>query len=162
MNYGSLSNDMPLAHVSSGWFVGNKPAVRDQNFDRADHAFRVADGSGAVDTDISRGDGQLVPSLQPVEQELRGILVRWFGRRFGWSAVRESIEDAGHSHCPFRWKMWALGLEYHQCEVCHGLRAFQNFPRERRAGERPREIFGGHFDRKTSSQKMAPLRRVSL
>ena len=77
--------------------------------------------------DFSRADGWFVPRLEPVEEQLRGILVRWFGRRFGWPAVRESIEDAGHSHCPFRWKMWTLGLEYQKidAEVRHELGPFK-------------------------------------
>jgi len=95
MNYGP-SNNLPYTPVVPARFAGDEPAVPDQNLDRIDRALPIPDGAGAVDTDLSRADGGLAPALHPVEQELCGILVRWFGRRFGWSSFAESFKEVDH------------------------------------------------------------------
>jgi hypothetical protein len=43
---------------------GNEPATIDQNFGRADGALSIADGLGAVDMDVARGDGRRAAGLR--------------------------------------------------------------------------------------------------
>jgi len=80
-------------HVAPVRLEGNKPAAIDKSLGRVDRAFPIPDGVGAVDMDIARADGGLGPVLEPVEQFLCGILVRWFDPLFGRPSSSESFEQ---------------------------------------------------------------------
>ena len=107
---GRLADDLPSTPVALICLEGNEPAVFLQNSGRLVSVLLFPGGAGSVHQDFPRADGWFVPRLEPVEEQLRGILMRWFGRRFGRPALREAVEDAGHGHCPFPLEDGGVGL----------------------------------------------------
>jgi len=90
---GRLADDLPSTPVALICLEGNEPAVFLQNSGRVVSVLLFPGGAGSVHQDFSRADGWFVPRLEPVEELLCGILVRWFGHRFGWPVVRKSFEQ---------------------------------------------------------------------
>src|SRR5215831_5936567 len=79
MNYG-FSNNLPFAHVAPARFVGDEPAMPNQNSGQVNRSLPIPDGAGTVHVDISRANGGFGPVLEPVEQPLCGQeLLRQFG-----------------------------------------------------------------------------------
>src|SRR5262249_48044749 len=71
-------NNLPFVHIFSAWFEGGQPTVSDQGFGCIENSLLTSEVLWSENTDLSRRDGWFGPSLQPVEQQLCGILVRLF------------------------------------------------------------------------------------
>ena len=95
-------NNLPLFHIASVHFEGDKPAVFGQNFGQVDCTLPISDGVRSDSINISRGHGGFVPVSQEPVQELWRTPVRLFARRFGWwwPSPIQSFKQARHRHHP--------------------------------------------------------------
>ena len=59
-------------NVPSAWFDGDEPVVLDQNFGLLDRGLSLSRVDGAIDADVARADSWFVPTLEPIEECLRG------------------------------------------------------------------------------------------
>jgi len=91
-----LPNNLPLMPITLARLERDEPSASDQNFDRADRALPISDGLWAKNANLACGDDGFVPALEKVEQQLCGLLVRLFDRRFGWSSFAESFKEVDH------------------------------------------------------------------